>query len=95
MLEQLFSMLKRAFSLTFSTDRLYGDVLAPSETEAAPVLISRPLTHVSNDIDEDFPPTSKRFLIGRQFVLTPASTFDRVSTHKLSKKSRKQWLQEA
>ena len=86
MWEQLFSMLKRASSLTFSTDRLYGDVFAPSETEAAPVLISRPITHVSKDIDEDLSLTSKPLLIGQQFVLTPASAFDRVSTHKLSKK---------
>ena len=87
--ERLVSMIKRAFLLNLGSDRLSRYLFATIVAETEAILNSRPLTHVSSDLDDDLPLTPNHFLMGRPFVYAPAAAFYEASTSKLSKKSWK------
>ena len=87
--ERLVSIIKRAFSLNLGSDRLSRDVFATIAAESESILISRPLTHVSSELDDDLSLTPNHFLMGRPFVYAPAAAFYEASTCKLSNKSWK------
>ena len=89
MWERLVSLIKRAFLLNLGSDRLSRDLFATIVAETEAILNSRPLTHVSSDLDDDLPLTPNHFLMGRPFVYAPAAAFYEASTSKLSNKSWK------
>ena len=82
-------MIKRAFLLNLGSDRLSRDQFATIVAETEAILNSRPLTHVSSDLDDDLRLTPNLFLRGPPFVYAPAAAFYEASTSKLSKKSWK------
>ena len=86
---RLVSMIKRAFLLNLGSDRLSRDLFATIVAETEAILNSRPLTHVSSELDDDLPLTPNHFLMGRPFVYAPAAAFYETSTSKLSNKSWK------
>ena len=87
--ERLVSLIKRAFLLNLRSDRLSRDLFATIVAETEAILNSRPLTHVSSDLDDDLPLTPNHFLMGLPFVYAPAAAFYEASKSKLSNKSWK------
>ena len=82
-------MMKPAFLLNLGSDRLSRDLYATIVAETEAILNSRPLTHVSSDLDDDLPLIPNHFLMGHPFVYAPAAAFYEASTSKLSNKSWK------
>ena len=85
--ERLVSMIKRAFLLNLGSDRLSRDLFATIVAETESILNSRPLTHVSSELDDDLLLTRNHFLMGRPLVYAPAAAFYVAATRKRSNKS--------
>ena len=62
--DQLVSMIKRAFLLNLGSDRLSRDLFVSIVAETEAMLNSRPITHISCDLDDDLPLTPNHFLLG-------------------------------
>ena len=73
--ERLVSIIKRVFLLKFGSDRLSKDLFSTIVVECEDLIISRPLTHISCDINDTLPLTPNHFLLGRPFVYAPAGSF--------------------
>ena len=75
--------------LNLVSDRLSRDLFATIVAETETILNSRPLTHVSSDLDGNLLLAPNHFLMGRPFVYAPATVFYEEYTSKLSNKSWK------
>ena len=86
--ERLVLIIKRVFLLNLGSDRLSRDLFSTIVVECQGLIKSRPLIHVSCDINDILPIT--HFLLGSPFIYAPAASFcDQSNSNKLSSKSWK------
>ena len=71
--ERLVSIIKRVFLLNLGSDSPSSDIFSTVEVECEGLINSRPLTHVSCDINDILPLTPNHFLLGRPFIYAPAA----------------------